>query len=143
MLGLDLGIGLALAITLAVIAEPFADRFFDSGDSASVDVLRVLCIGLVFRFVNNGLATWLTAAGLQWRRTVIAIGAGVFNVSVNLVAISLWGYWAAVWTTIATEALILGVSMFALRSEIAVREPRATSAEPATEPIRGYNLGPE
>jgi O-antigen/teichoic acid export membrane protein len=143
MLGLDLAIGLALALLLALSAEPAADRFFGDGEAASVDVLRVLCFALVLRFVNNGLATWLTAAGHQWRRTMIAITAGSFNIVVNLVAISIWGYWAAVWTTIATECLILGISALALRGEVSVagREPRGeTTTAPAVE---GYGLGRE
>jgi O-antigen/teichoic acid export membrane protein len=141
MLLLDLALGGVIALTLALTAGPFAERFFEGGESASVDVARVLSFGLVLRFVNNGFATWLTGAGLQWRRTVIAIGAGVFNITVNLVAISIWGYWAAVWSTLATEVLILGLSVIALRPEIA---PAKGSSEAAMVPVpKGYGLGPE
>jgi len=143
MLMLDLVLGAALAIALAVTAGPFADRFFGGGESESVPVLRVLCFGLVLRFVNNGLATWLTAAGHQWRRTAIAISAGALNVGVNVVAISIWGYWAAVWITLGTECLILGLSLLALRSEIFTRRRAEGAGRIGGSLPEGYAIGPE
>jgi O-antigen/teichoic acid export membrane protein len=143
MLVVDLALGGALAVVLAVTAGPFAERFFDGGESASVDVLRVLSFGLVLRFVNNGFATWLTGAGLQWRRTAIAIAAGVFNIAVNLVAISIWGYWAAVWATLATELLIMGLSVLALRPEIWARSKEVGAEGMMVAVPKGYGIGPE
>jgi O-antigen/teichoic acid export membrane protein len=143
MLLIDLFLGGALAVALAVTAGPFADNFFGGGESESVDIMRVLAFGLVLRFVNNGLATWLTAAGHQWRRTAIAITAGALNIGVNLVAISLWGYWAAVWTTLGTETLILCLSLIALRTEISTGR-RTEAPDLVAGAIReGYGIGPE
>jgi O-antigen/teichoic acid export membrane protein len=143
MIALDLVFGVTLAIILAAVAEPVADRFIGGAEAESVDILRVLCFGLALRFVNNGLATWLTAAGHQWRRTAIAIAAGAFNLSVNLVAISIWGYWAAVWVTLGTECLILGLSLLALGTEMSTAG-RTRSPEGVVLPVtEGYGIGPE
>jgi O-antigen/teichoic acid export membrane protein len=142
MLVVDLVLGASLALLLAATAGIFADRFLN-GESESVEVLQVLCFGLLLRFVNNGLATWLTAAGHQWRRTTIAIAAGGFNIVVNVVAISLWGYWAAVWVTLVTECLILGLSLVALGTEMSTAG-RTRDAEGVGLPVKeGYGIGPE
>ena len=143
MIALDFVFGVTLAIILAATAEAVADGFFGRGESESVEILRVLCFGLALRFVNNGLATWLTAAGHQWRRTAIAIAAGTFNISVNLVTISIWGYWAAVWVTLATECLILGLSLVALRSEMSPQPSRDDAERVGSPVVEGYGIGPE
>jgi O-antigen/teichoic acid export membrane protein len=143
MLGIDLLLGCSLAVLVLLLAGPVTDRFLDENAETSANVLRVLSLGLVLRFVNNGLATWLTASGRQWRRTAIAITAGVFNLSANLVTIPIWGYWAAVFVTIATEGLILALAACALRPEW-YGKPLAGIGKPVGNAVvEGYNLGPK
>jgi O-antigen/teichoic acid export membrane protein len=141
MLTLDLIIGVALAVIVFIGADFFVTEILEQPDSSSVTVLRVLSLTIAMRFVSNGLATCLTAAGHQWRRTAIATAAGVFNVVLNLATIPLWGYWGAVGSTVATETLILGVSMVALRPEWFAGRGYATSVRTAA--TEGSQFGPD
>lgn len=84
----------------------------------AADILRVLSIVVFLRFFNNGLATWLTASGRQWDRTKAIMSVAGLNLVLNLAAIPVWGYWAAVWSTIACEAVLSVVVLSLLRSEL-------------------------
>jgi O-antigen/teichoic acid export membrane protein len=141
MLGLDLLIGCILAALVFFGAEPFVATVLNEEDTASAVVLRVLSVAIALRFISNGLATWLTASGHQWRRTAIATFAGVFNVLVNIIAIPLWGYWAAVGTTIVTEALILCLSIAAVRPEWHMSTGGYLGGHPPATAPKGSHLG--
>ena len=144
MLGFDLVLGCSLALIVLLGAGTFTQHFLGPDHEGSADVLRVLAVAVALRFVSNGLATWITASGHQWRRTIIATGAGIFNIVANLIAIPIWGYWAAVWTTLITEVLILAFSFIVLREDWSSEGAKTGRQEAASGAvIEGYGVGPD
>jgi len=120
MMGLNVAAGGALAVVAFFGAGEFVNRVLGGEFAPAADVLRVLSVVVALRFVNNGMATWLTAAGRQWHRTLLILGAAGLNIGLNLMAVPIWGYWGAVWSTLATEASLLGLFAWLLRSDIAI-----------------------
>jgi len=118
MLLLNLALGGVLSATVFLGSGPFVSLAFGDQLAPAATVLRVLSAAIVLRFFNSGLATWLTASGRQWHRASAILGAAGFNIVVNLIAIPVWGYWAAAWSTVATEVVLLGVFLWLLRPRI-------------------------
>lgn len=116
MLLLSLALGSLTGVVVFLGAGPFVSIAFSSEFAPAADLLRILSLSVALRFLNSGLATVLTAAGQQWRRTVAVGAAAVFNILLNLLTMPFWGYWAAAWTTVGTEVLLLLLLLGLLRS---------------------------
>ncbi len=92
---------------LSVIRSDFA---------ASVDTLRVLSVGLPFFFLS-AITMWaLIARKKQGILAVIYACLMVFNIAVNMWLIPVYGYIAAAWTTVLSEALVFAISGIAFLS---------------------------
>ena len=120
MIAVNLVAGAAIAGVVFVGAGEFVGRLLGADLAAAADVLRVLSVVIVLRFLNNAMATWLTADGRQWHRSALVLGAAALNICLNLITVPIWGYWGPVWSTLATEALLLLLFSWLLRSEIAM-----------------------
>lgn len=118
MLVLDVSAGVLLASVVFLGAERIVSVAFGSDFAPAVGVLRILSAVIVFRFVNNGLGTWLTAAGRQWQRAKIVLCIAVLNVGLNILTIPIWGYWAAAWSTVASETIQFILLLWYLRGEV-------------------------
>ena len=121
VLVLNLGLGTLLAVAVFLGSGLYVSLAFGPELAPAAGVLRVLSAAIALRFLNSALATWLTASGRQWYRTTGTLAAAGLNVVVNLVTIPIWGYWAAAWSTVATEAVLSGLLLWFLRSEIWLR----------------------
>ena len=62
----------------------------------------------------------IVAYNLQRRFLLIAIGALVFNVATNLALVPSYGFMAAAWLTLATEVLVMSLSMWIVCSRMGV-----------------------
>ena len=99
-------LGGLFAIAIAGSRHVIAAVLFDDRSGAIAWYLLVLSFLLPLRYLNNTLATSLTAAGRQRDRSV-AIGiAAAFNVVSNLIALPALGPRGAALTTILTEFVI-------------------------------------
>lgn len=94
---------------LTFVAAPFL-AFIKSDFAASAPALRVLSLGLPFFFLTS-LTMWtLIALKKQWTLAVIYGASMLLNILLNLWLIPLYGYMAAAWVTVGSEALVLVAS---------------------------------
>jgi O-antigen/teichoic acid export membrane protein len=101
----------ALAISLAGYEEItrllFGDDFAEAGPALPLLMATFVVVSLGY------LTGYLIVAyRLQMRFLAIAVGALVFNVATNLALVPEYGFMAAAWLTLATEVLVMGLSMW-------------------------------
>ncbi len=85
---------------------------------ASISALRVLSLGLPFFFLTS-LTMWtLIALKKQWTLAGIYGASMVFNIFANIWLIPVYGYMAAAWVTVVSEAVVLVVSSLYLRRSL-------------------------
>jgi O-antigen/teichoic acid export membrane protein len=109
----------ALAVSLAGAGEItrllFGDDFSDAGPALPLLMATFVVVSLGY------LTGYLIVAyGLQRRFLAIAIGALVFNVAANLALVPSYGFMAAAWLTLATEILVMSLSMWIVCSAMGV-----------------------
>lgn len=72
------------------------------------EALRWLAVLPLLKAVHSFLADVLTGAGYQALRTAISAGVAVFNVGINMWVIPAYSWRGAAWSSIASDALLLG-----------------------------------
>ena len=105
----------ALAITLAG-PEPITDLLFGSDFEDAAPALPLLMATFVVVSLGYLTGYLIVAYGLQRKFVLIAIGALVFNVATNLALVPSYGFMAAAWLTLATEILVMSLSMWIVSS---------------------------
>src|SRR6185369_3984507 len=103
----------ALAITLAG-AEPITRLLFGEDFVDAAPALPLLMATFVVVSLGYLTGYLIVAYDLQRRFLAIAIGALAFNVATNLALVPTYGFMAAAWLTLATEVLVLTMSMWIL-----------------------------
>lgn len=94
---------------LTFVAAPFL-AFIKQDFAASAPALRVLSLGLPFFFLTS-LTMWtLIALKKQWLLAIIYGISMIINISVNIWLIPIYGYMAAAWITVGSEAVVLALS---------------------------------
>jgi O-antigen/teichoic acid export membrane protein len=101
----------ALAITLAgatpITRLLFGDEFTDAGPALPLLMATFVVVSLGY------LTGYLIVAyRLQRSFLAIAVGALIFNVAANLALVPEYGFMAAAWLTLATEVLVMSLSMW-------------------------------
>jgi polysaccharide transporter, PST family len=109
----------ALAIALAgptpITRLLFGPDFADAGPALPLLMATFVVVSLGY------LTGYLIVAyGLQRRFLAIAIGALVFNVGTNLALVPSYGFMAAAWLTLATEILVMSLSMWIVCSKMGI-----------------------
>ncbi len=102
-------VGFLCAPLLALIKADF---------QGSVAPLRVLLLGLPV-FYCTGVTMWMMVA-LKKRRALLAVYAlsMLTNVTLNILLVPIYGYMAAAWITVGSEALVLALSLIILRKTL-------------------------
>ena len=78
--------------------------------AASVPALRVLSLGLPIFFVS-GFVMWALIALGNKRALVVVYGVGMLgNIALNLLLVPSYGYMAAAWITLVSEAAVLAAT---------------------------------
>jgi O-antigen/teichoic acid export membrane protein len=109
----------ALAITLAG-AEPITRLLFGADFIDAAPALPLLMATFVVVSLGYLTGYLIVAYNLQRRFVLIAIGALVFNVGTNLALVPSYGFMAAAWLTLATEVLVMSLSMWIVCSRMGV-----------------------
>ena len=117
----------ALAISLAG-AEPITRLLFGAEFTDAAPALPLLMATFVVVSLGYLTGYLIVAYNLQRRFLLIAVGALVFNVAANLALVPSYGFMAAAWLTLATEVLVMSLSMWIVCSAMGVTPT-------------GYNLG--
>lgn len=111
--------GLIILIPLVYIFAPLMIKILaGSGYEASVKVLRILAIALIFAYVSHLVGFTLIAKGGQGVMLKMGITALIVNFVANLIMIPKFGIIGAAWVTVITEALMCGLMILALKKTI-------------------------
>jgi O-antigen/teichoic acid export membrane protein len=109
-----------LAFTI-VAARPLVRLLFGQSFIAAAPALPVLMGAFVLISVGYLLGNMIIVLGLQRRFIAYAVAALAFNVAANLALVPDYGFQAAAWITLATEALVGGLSARAVLTHIELR----------------------
>ena len=111
--------GLIILIPLVYIFAPIMIKILaGSGYEASVKVLRILAIALIFAYVSHLVGFTLIAKGGQGVMLKMGITALIVNFVANLIMIPKFGIIGAAWVTVITEALMCGLMILALKKTV-------------------------
>jgi O-antigen/teichoic acid export membrane protein len=99
-------LGFTLVASEQVIRLLFGEAFVSA--APALPVLMGAFVLICFGYLSGNLVIVL---GLQRRFLRFALVALVFNVALNLVLIPPYGFLAAAWVTLATEILVVGLTM--------------------------------
>jgi O-antigen/teichoic acid export membrane protein len=113
--------GLAFAIVAAtpIVRLLFGPAFVPAAPALPVLAGAAVCI--CFTYVTDNL---LVALGLQQRRMFIGLLALAGNIAGNLILVPSFGFMAAAWMTVATEAFVLGASLRPILTKLELPFPR-------------------
>jgi O-antigen/teichoic acid export membrane protein len=100
----------ALAIALAG-AEPIVRFLFGAEFADAAPALPVLMATLVVVSIGYLTGYLIVAYRLQRQFVTVAAGALAFNVAANLILVPPYGFMAAAWLTLATEMLVMSLSL--------------------------------
>jgi O-antigen/teichoic acid export membrane protein len=109
----------ALAITLAG-ARPITRLLFGQDFVDAAPALPLLMATFVVVSLGYLTGYLIVAYDLQRRFLAIAIGALAFNVAANLALVPTYGFMAAAWLTLATEILVMSLSMWIVCGRIGI-----------------------
>ncbi len=113
MIGSLLLLGLAGMLFFMILAEPIISIVYGPKMFASVAVLRIFAVVLLFRFVAGGFGVLLIACGRQTVLLQAAVAATILNVVLNLVLVPQYGIESSAWANVITNMLILVIYLLA------------------------------
>jgi O-antigen/teichoic acid export membrane protein len=110
------------ALAIAVVgAEPLTRLLFGDEFAAAAPALPVLMGAFVIISLGHLSGYLVIVYGLQRRFIGFALLGLVFNVALNLALVPSYGFRAAAWITVATELLVVGLSMRAVLAASGIR----------------------
>jgi O-antigen/teichoic acid export membrane protein len=108
-----------LAITLAG-SEPITRLLFGADFIDAAPALPLLMATFVVVSIGYLTGYLIVAYRLQRSFVLIAIGALIFNVAANLALVPSYGFMAAAWLTLATEVLVMSLSLWIVCARMGV-----------------------
>lgn len=116
--GIMLLLGLGIMIPMMILSVWGVSLLFGRQYIQAGEVLRVLAICVPFRFLTNSVGGVLVTED-HMRRKVYYMGIGaVVNIVLNFTLIPKFGVYAAVWSAIITEIVLLGIYLFAVKKHV-------------------------
>ena len=105
-----IGGGATLAMIFTYTQAPWMIRVLGGEEfGASVGILRILIVAMVFAYYNHLIGFTLISKGKQKEMLKLALIVMLFNISANLVFIPIFGVYGAAGVTGLTEMLSLGL----------------------------------
>lgn len=101
---------LPLCLFLALFAPGVVGLLYGPKFGPTIAMLQIVSLVLPLRFLNNSLATGLTACDRQQWRMSCAAWAAAINVGLNLLVLPVLGGLGACLTTLATD-LVMGLAL--------------------------------
>lgn len=101
--------GMGYCAVVAVVLAGGADLvplILGADYEESVDALRVLALLPLLKVIHYLPSDALTGAGRQGARSVAQGAVAIVNIGLNLALIPIFGYWGAVWASLASDALL-------------------------------------
>jgi O-antigen/teichoic acid export membrane protein len=115
--GVLLSGGIMVMLGTWILAPLMINVLAGSEFAASVSVLRILAVALVFSYLGHIVGFTLISKERQKEMLVYGIVAMLFNFSANLVVIPSYGIIGAAWVTVLTEL----ISMLLMASKLRKR----------------------
>ena len=116
-LGVAFVVGLGLAVAVALAADTVMATVWGPAYAGSGPLLRVLFLTAPFLFVTVIGAMLANAIHLERGLMRLMGAATIVNITLNGVAIPLWGAIGAAWTTLLTEVfIVIGVISIVVRT---------------------------
>lgn len=107
---LIIGGGATLAMIFTYTQAPWMIRLLGGEEfGASVGILRILIVAMVFAYYNHLIGFTLISKGKQKEMLKLGLVVMLFNISANLVFIPIFGVYGAAGVTGLTEMLSLGL----------------------------------
>jgi O-antigen/teichoic acid export membrane protein len=125
LIGKAIIFGLADFLALAFLA-PLVPFLLGSKYADVVPALRLLALIPVMRCGHWFLADALSGANAQGIRTAAQAGVALLNIGLNLLILPRWSWRGAAWTSLVSDAVLLGVIYIMVRHKVAAaaaREP--------------------
>ena len=110
----------ALGLTI-VAADPIVELLFGSEFSEAAPALPILMGAFVAISFGHLAVNMVIVLGLQRRLAVYALTGLAVNVALNLVLIPPYGFIAAAWVTLGTEALVVGLAFSSVLRRLGLR----------------------
>jgi len=101
-----------------VLAKPLTELLFGAAFAPAAPALPILVATLVPISLGYLDGQLVIAVGLQRRFVFFAIVALAFNVGANVILIPEYGFLAAAWITLATELIVIGLTMTTVFSRL-------------------------
>jgi O-antigen/teichoic acid export membrane protein/glycosyltransferase involved in cell wall biosynthesis len=115
--------GVADFLGLALLA-PLVPFFLGPKYADVVPALRLLALIPVMRCAHWFLADALSGANAQGIRTTVQVGVAILNIGLNLLILPRWSWRGAAWTSLISEAVLLGAVYMVVRHRIAAASRR-------------------
>jgi O-antigen/teichoic acid export membrane protein len=113
--GLLAWMGLPIAALGWACGRHVVELMYGPAFAATGPYFEWLCLNIAITFLNYGLVAILVPwghSGLQFK--IVAAGAAI-NLTVNLIAIPLWGAWGAIAGSLVAEAAVFALGLVARR----------------------------
>jgi O-antigen/teichoic acid export membrane protein len=104
---LALFIGSIICVCAFLFSSTIIPFFFGEQYSASVQLFEVLTIGFIFFLGNTVLFQAFLALELQRLLMSITVVAAIFNVTLNAIALPIYGIEVCAWISVLTQLLLL------------------------------------
>jgi O-antigen/teichoic acid export membrane protein len=117
--------GVADLVGLALLA-PLVPFILGSKYADVVPALRLLAFIPIMRCAHWFLADALSGANAQGIRTAVQTGVALLNIGLNLFILPRWSWRGAAWTSLLSDAVLLGVIYIIVRHKVtaaSAREP--------------------
>jgi O-antigen/teichoic acid export membrane protein len=111
--------GVADFLGLALLA-PLVPFFLGPKYVDVVPALRLLALIPVMRCAHWFLADALSGANAQSIRTAVQVAVAILNIGLNLLILPRWSWRGAAWTSLVSDAVLLGAVYMVVRHKIAV-----------------------
>jgi O-antigen/teichoic acid export membrane protein len=124
-------VGLPACAAAAVFADPLVRVAFGPGYGAAVPLVRILSLAAAVALLTNLLGTLLIARSIVRPLLLLNGAAIVFNVVGNVVLAPRYGTSASAWLTVATELIVCGGALYALRGSLGLGSMVGAGLRPA------------
>jgi PST family polysaccharide transporter len=109
-LSLMVWMGLPIAALGWSVGRHVVHLFYGPAFAESGLYFEWLCLNVPLIFLNLALGVPLTAWGMQKLHFKITGGAALFNLTLNLILIPMYGPWAAIATTLGSELMVFCIT---------------------------------
>lgn len=123
LIGKAVVFGVADFLALVILA-PLVPFLLGSKYADVVPALRLLALIPVMRCAHWFLADALSGANAQGIRTAVQAGVALLNVGLNLLILPRWSWRGAAWTSLVSDAVLLGLIYMIVRHKVTAAHAR-------------------